>query len=219
MIKKTLVCLLPALVLIWGSASIAEQQAIPDYETARPLFWDQVYADGGTTLYCGRTFGSRRGQGINIEHVFPMSWVAYSLKCGQRWQCRKKSERFNRIEADMHNLYPADSKINEARSSFRFGYIRGEKRAFGPCDFEIDESRRLAEPRPGARGKIARAMLYMHDEYGLYLRPELGRLLLKWHFRYPPDEEERHRNRTIEALQGTRNKYIDDPGLARRLGF
>ena len=219
MIERTLTCLLPVLVAIWSVASHAEQRAIPDYETARPLFWDRVYAAGGTTLYCDRPFGARRGRGINIEHVFPMSWVAYTLKCGKRWQCRKNSERFNRIEADMHNLYPADSKINEERSSFRFGYITGEKRAFGGCDFEIDERRRLAEPRPDARGRIARAMFYMHDEYGLFLKSDLGRLLLQWHFEHPPDEQEIRRNKTIEALQGTRNKYIEDPALARRLRF
>ncbi len=219
MIEKATVRLFTILVVICSIASYAEQNAIPDYETARPLFWDKVYADGGTTLYCDRTFGSRWGRGINIEHVFPMSWAAYSLKCGQRWQCREKNERFNRIEADMHNLYPADSKINEARSSFRFGYIRGERRAFGACDFEIDERKRLAEPHPDARGRVARAMLHMHDEYDLYLRPELGRLLLKWNSRYPPDEEEKRRNEAIEALQGTRNKYIDNPALAKELDF
>ena len=219
LIEKTLACLFPVLVALWSTACQGEQRAIADYATARPLFWDKVYADGGTTLYCERPFHSRRGRGINIEHVFPMSWVAYSLKCGKRWQCRKTSERFNRIEADMHNLYPADSRINEERSSFRFGYIRGEKRAFGACDFEVDESRRLAEPRPGARGRVARAMLYMHDEYDPYLRPALGRQLLKWHFQYSPDAEEKHRNQAIEALQGTRNRYIDEPGLARGLRF
>ena len=216
---RLLVHLVPVLLMLWGVGSQAEQRAIADYETARPLFWDKVYAAGGSTLYCDRPFGSRRGRGFNVEHVFPMSWVAYSLKCGKRWQCRNKRERFNRIEADLHNLYPADGKINEARSSFRFGYLPGEQRAFGGCDFEIDERKRIAEPRPQARGRIARSMLYMHDEYGLHLKRELGRLLLKWHFQYPPDREEKRRNEVIEVLQGTRNKYIDDPGHAKRLRF
>ena len=211
--------LLPVLVLVWGAALQAEQYTIPDYETARPIFWDEVYADGGRTLYCGRSFGGRRGRGINIEHVFPMSWVAYSLKCGKRWQCRKKSQHFNRIEADLHNLYPARSDINEARSNFRFANLAGEKRDFGPCDFEIDERRRLVEPRPEARGRIARAMLYMHDEYGLYLKRQQGRLLLRWHSKYPADQDERRRNQAIEALQGTGNKFIEDPAYAERLSF
>jgi deoxyribonuclease-1 len=219
LIKKKPAYLLPVLILWWGVGSQAEQRAIADYKTARPLFWDKVYAAGGSTLYCDRPFGSRRGRGFNVEHVFPMSWVAYSLKCGKRWQCRNKSERFNRIEADLHNLYPAGSKINEARSNFRFGYLPGEQRAFGRCDFEIDERKRIAEPRPGARGRIARSMLYMHDEYGLYLKRELGRLVLKWHFQYPPDREEKRRNEAIEILQGTRNKYIDDPAVVLKTPF
>ncbi len=203
--------------MCWGVDAGAEQGAIADYESARPVFWDKLYAGGGTTLYCNQPFGSRRGRGINIEHVFPMSWVAYSLKCGKRWQCRKRSERFNRIEADLHNLYPADSSINEARSNFRFGNIAGEQRVFGSCDFEIDRRRRIAEPGPNARGKIARSMFYMHDQYGLYLKRELSRLLLKWHFQHPPDRKEKRRNEAIEMLQGTRNRYIDHPAQAKRL--
>ena len=214
-----LVFLLFSLLLLRTPAIYAEQREIEDYVAARQLFWSKVYAKGGATLYCKRPFGPRKGRGINIEHVFPMSWVSYSLKCGKRWQCRQNSKRFNRIEADLHNLYPAVTHINDARGSYRFGKISGERRHFGACDFEIDESRRVVEPRPGARGEIARSMFYMHDGYGLYLKPKLGRLLLKWHFQDPPGKDEKRRNNIIETLQGTRNLYIDDPKLAKNLEF
>ena len=37
------------------------------------------------------------------------------------------------------------------------------------------------EPRPLARGNVARAIFYMSKEYGLPDDAELGRLLLRWH--------------------------------------
>ena len=67
---------------------------------------------------------------VNIEHVFPMSWVTRALSCGTRQQCRNTSKMFNRIEADMHNLFPALSEVNSARSSFSFTKIGGEYSAF-----------------------------------------------------------------------------------------
>jgi deoxyribonuclease-1 len=67
---------------------------------------------------------------VNIEHVFPMSWVTRALSCGTRQQCRNTSKMFNRIEADMHNLFPALSEVNSVRSSFSFTKIGGEHSAF-----------------------------------------------------------------------------------------
>ena len=74
---------------------------------------------------------------------------------------------------------------------------------------EIDEDRRLVEPRPEIRGEIARAMLYMADQYELYLRKELRQLLLEWHATDPADEFEKHRNEKIFRLQGNRNHWIE----------
>ncbi|GBE46788.1 extracellular deoxyribonuclease precursor [bacterium BMS3Bbin11] len=184
-------------------------QRIPDYETARMVFWKALYNGGGETLYCGKKLKSSYNKGVNIEHVFPASWVAYSLHCGKRKQCRLNNPQFNLIEADLHNLYPSRSDINKARSNYRFAIIRGEQRVFGKCDFEFDEYQRIAEPAPEARGRIARAMLYMAEEYDLYLKKKLKRLLLDWDKKYPPEQAEYKRNDRIEQLQGNRNPYID----------
>lgn len=104
--------------------------AIPDYETARPIFWSKVYRDGGRSFYCAQEFSNRNRNGLNIEHVFPMSWVTNALDCGTRNQCRRSNEQFNRIEADLHNLYPARTDVNQDRASFRFGDVTGENRAY-----------------------------------------------------------------------------------------
>ena len=43
-------------------------------------------------------------------------------------------------------------------------------------------------------------------------------LLIRWHLQDLPDDMERSRNEAIEALQGTRNPFIDDPALAGLVG-
>jgi len=214
-----LVVLTNSAVVLTNSAVVADQSSIKDYESARHLLWSVVYSEGGRTLYCGQRFGSNKGRGINVEHVLPMSWVTNELNCGTRKQCRHSSERFNRIEADLHNLFPSRTDINDERSSYRFGVIEGEQRRYGKCDFEVDYRNRVAEPRDAARGEIARAMFYMSDEYGIRIFAKLGRLLKKWHRLDPISDEERRRNDVIEELQGTRNKFIDDPSLVDSIRF
>lgn len=222
LIVVALAALLLDRVVEWrdGPAATGDgQTGIESYEEARPLLWRQVYADGGRTLYCDQTFGSDYNPGLNIEHVFPMSWVTRALGCGRRKACRDSSERFNQIEADLHNLFPSRTGINKARGAMPFGEIPGERRRFGDCDFEVDEARRIVEPRPGARGDIARAMFYMQETYGLVIFEDFGRRLKQWHRDDPVNDAERRRNDAIEQIQGTRNPYIDEPALAGGIRF
>ena len=193
----------------------------PDTEYFRNmhLFWSQLYGNGGETLYCGQRFGKNKGRKINIEHVFPMSWAINTVTCQNRDHCRSVSPRFNKIEADMHNLYPARAYINKERGAQAYGMVQGETQKFGRCDFEINRKRRLVEPWPEVRGNIARAMFYMYSTYGLKLFSRQGELLKQWHHKDPPDAEERRRNQIIDRLQGKRNPYIDKPDLTEKLKF
>lgn len=182
--------------------------ALENYREAREVFWDELYPNGGETLYCGERFSAGYQQHINIEHVFPMSWVAWSLNCGERRECRRNSDEFNRIEADLHNLFPSRVDINEARSSHPFGLVKGEKRKFGQCDFEVDYKKRIIEPREAVRGDIARAMFYMADRYDLEIRKRQYQTLQEWDKQDPVTEQERQRNQAIKSLQGNANPYI-----------
>lgn len=196
-----------------------EQLATPqrerDYTQARSQFWRHVYPQDGVTLYCQQTFQTMARAGVNIEHVFPMSWATSALKCGKRKQCRANSVEFNIIESDLHNLFPSRSDVNQARSSFRFGEVRGEKREFGrQCDFEVNTRARVAEPTPAVRGEVARAMFYMAHQYrdqSLVIFNKQARLLMEWHRADPPSDAERRRNDIIAKIQGNRNPFIDRP--------
>jgi deoxyribonuclease-1 len=176
-----------------------------------PVFWRTLYPDGGRGLYCGEPFAPH-DRAYNIEHVFPMSWVIRELRCGDRDRCRRTSERFNRIESDMHNLYPARKELNQARGAYRYGEIAGERPYRAGCDFELDPRARVVEPRPEARGEIARAMLYMERQHGMPLYRRTRALMERWHREDPPGPAERLRNDLIERVQGNRNPYVDaDP--------
>lgn len=196
--------LLVALGVAWGLAKPPSQR---NYLDILRVFWSGVYPDGGSTLYCDQRFApfDRR---VNVEHVYPMGWVTRALKCGKREQCRHNSDRFNFIESDMHNLYPARKDVNQTRSAYPYSMIKGEKHVFQGCDFEVDYRARKVEPAPEARGRIARAMLYMADEHGLDIFSRQYAMLQDWNKRYPPDEEEKRRNRVIERIQGNANPYI-----------
>jgi len=173
-----------------------------------PVFWRNLYPDGGESLYCGDSFRPR-DRAYNIEHVYPMSWVTRALRCGDRDNCRRNSELFNRIESDMHNMYPARGELNKARGALPFREIRGEQHHVQGCDFEVDSRNRAVEPRPAARGNVARAMLYMEERYGLEIFERQRRMLLQWHENDPVDDDERSRNAVIRRLQGEDNRWIE----------
>ncbi len=210
-------CLVLLLTLLLASPTLADQTQIRNYRTARVVFWDRVYNEGGFTFYCGEEFEDKTD--LNVEHIYPASWMAAFLGCGSRKQCHQTSERFNRMEADLHNLYPSRADINRARSNYRFAIIEGEEREFGECDFERDKSDKIAEPRPITRGNIARAIFYMHKEYGLPVDSRDIDLLKEWNRDDPPTCNEMRWNNTIEELQGTRNRFIDHPKRVEDLKF
>lgn len=208
--------LFQAWLLIWLCAdAIAEQTKLSNIDQAEHAFWDQVYKKGSWTLYCGEKFSGKRG--LTMEAIYSMEWVRKHLGCQSISACRAKSERFNRIEADLHNYYPVLLMIGRARNDYEFGQVPGEFREYFECDYETDGQDRLVEPRRAATGNIARALLYMHSEYQLPLSEFQIKQSKRWHADDPPSGDEKRRNKVIEAIQGTRNPYVDDPAAVEKL--
>ena len=208
--------------------SFADQTVIVNYtKTQQSIFWEKLYFYSGWTLYCGSPF-YEKARGLQIEHIYPASWMAKHLGCGSRSDCQAAENeelriRFNHMEADLHNLYPAMSWANSKRSNHSFGMIAGEEHYFEDCDFEIGARSRdgatIVEPRPKARGEIARAMFYMHKEYNLPIEAPLAEMLKLWNQDDPPSWDEIRRNKKIKELQGTKNPFIDNHELAEDLNF
>lgn len=200
---------------------VAEDEAdVFNYDAvADSYFWDELYRGGGWTLYCGYQFSHEKktdtGKAIGIDHIYPTNWMFRHLGCGNRLQCRANNTLYKKMEADLHNLYPVWQAMVTYRYDLHYGIISGEDWRFDDCDFEW--KLKVAEPREKARGNIARAMLYMHTRYGVPIENDLMEMFKQWNRKDPPSKQEISRNDRIEKLQGQRNPYIDDPGLAEQI--
>ncbi|MEH6652250.1 MAG: endonuclease [Motiliproteus sp.] len=139
----------------------------PNVSAAPPQTFSQakriaatLYADHQTSFYCGCSYsrqgkklvpdlGScgyvprkepKRASRIEWEHVVPAWAFGHQLQCwqdGGRKNCKKVSEKFRRMEADLMNLVPALGEINGNRSNYSFTMLQGEPRVYGACDFEV----------------------------------------------------------------------------------
>jgi deoxyribonuclease-1 len=140
-----------ALLLLFLLPSFSQAERDSDYDQiASNTFWQKLYPSGGWSLYCGYKFviagKSAGGQTIVIEHIFPTARMAIHKGCQSRMQCREsKNPDFIRMEADLHNMYPAWQTVIMHRTNFRFGLVNGEEWRFDDCDLEWKAG--IAEPR------------------------------------------------------------------------
>lgn len=190
-----------------GNGARAEGQTqLTTEQQAETLFWNQLYSAGGLTLYCNTAFKTKTAT-IGIDHPYALDQIADHLRCPSLRSCEKNAE-FQRMAADLHNQYPAEKKIIRDRRKSLFGTVPGNQFKFEDCQYKT--SFQDVEPRNTAKGDIARAILYMHVEYGLPI-PGRQDLMRQWNDIDPVDANERKRNDLIEKLQGNRNRFIDHP--------
>lgn len=163
---------------------------------------------------------------IEWEHVVPAAAIGARLpewrdgheRCQKRGRpfrgrkcARRASTRFQQVEGDMHNLFPELGDVNGARGSEPMGTVTNptpRHRELAGCGLTFGEH--TVEPRPGVRGDVARAYLYMNDVYPdlVVLTDEARATYEQWHTSDPPDELEHARNRMIHAEQGNENPWI-----------
>lgn len=206
--------------MLVASVAVADQHRFQQYSTSfRKVYWGELYPRAGSEFYCGKHYNApvngATPEGMSLEHAYAAQWIVLAMGCGaNREECRANNPDFGFREADMHNLFPAWGRANSSRGNRPFGMIPGENRTFAGCDFENESG--IVEPRPIARGNFARAIFYMHVEYGLPIDETMLPILIKWNTQDPVNQTERRRNDKIEELQGTRNPFIDDANLVRR---
>ena len=188
-------------------------------EIVSDIFWNQLYPEGGWSLYCGLKFSKPRitddNKALTIDHIYTTSRMIRALHCSSRSDCYKNNKKFAGMEADMHNLYPVWLDLSNNFYDAEFGEIPGENWRVDGCDFERKNG--VVEPRVLARGNIARAIFYMHARYDLPVEKKTLQMLKQWNRDDPPSSQEIERNNRIEQIQGNRNAYIDDPQIANKL--
>jgi len=199
-------------------------------QTAR----DKVYFDHSVTKYCGCPYEPKGTSGgvidtescgydgtqakyknaitvLDWEHVVPASLTpARQMDCwvnGSRNQCERTSQEAKNIIFDLHNLVPSVGQANRIRSDSRYGFIQGEERKLGLCDFEWTKD--IVEPSEGIRGDVARVWLYMNYKHDVVVPEDEYLMFLKWSINDPPDEWEVIRNGRIKELQGNSNTFVD----------
>lgn len=194
------------------------QSQIDDPQVRDHLFWDELYGAGGTSLYCAKAFTGEGGGGLlSISPIYSSKQLKSALRCITDRQCSIMSPRYAYMAADLHNLYPALTRAEQVRRNAQFGLLdASEESTFADIGCDLKSRLKVLEPRDAAKGNIARAIFYMHIEYGLPIGGD-ARMYKQWHRMDPPDGEENARNEKIGSLQGTRNRFIDDPALVDQL--
>lgn len=120
---------------------------------------------------------------IEWEHIVPAWEFGHQLQCwqqGGRKNCRKNSEKFRTMEADINNLAPAIGEINADRSNFRFGVLPQTAAKHGACDVKIDFKQRVIQPPKNAKKQIADTYFYMQKTYGLKISNKQQKLFNVW---------------------------------------
>lgn len=165
-----------------------------------------------TDLYCGIHYTKGVGPGnlpdqnqLNTEHTWPQS---------------KFSNAFPKAvqKADLHHLFPTDSKANSVRGNFEFADVTVNQNLkdcpsskSGPS--VTSGGKDYFEPPTSHKGNVARAMFYFSIRYKMPISDKQEEFLRRWNDLDPVDDAERARNDAIEKLQGNRNPFIDNPAL------
>ena len=181
---------------------------------------------------------ARRIEAEHIMPAWEFGHKMQCWKKGKRRFCSATSPEYSAMESDLHNLYPAIGEVNQDRSNFSFaqtasGYKNSSKGSFkekkyhgdtyevynnshktakignyGNCVLAIDTKRQRIVPPDRAKGIIARAYLYMHQQYQVELDDEHLNLFYRWNREFAPDSNECRRNTLIQKIQGNDNPFV-----------
>lgn len=145
---------------------------------------------------------------INTEHTWPQSRF-------------NKNQNVGMQKADLHHLFPTDSKVNNVRGNFKFGEVQKDLsvlKCHGPrIGTPTNGSERVFEPPQIHKGNVARALFYFSVKYKLPIDKNEETILRKWTSEDPVDDEEMLRNDEIQKVQQSRNPFIDFPELVESI--
>lgn len=227
------------LLSLFSFEATAKNETNQSFSKAKKQLETKVYQDNRVTLYCGALFDVdkniipptgfhtdkyvKRSKRIEWEHIVPAEnfgrtfkeWRDGDALCvnnkGKSFKGRKCAEKVNDeyryMQADMHNLFPAIGAVNALRSNYNFQMQPGIESDFGSCAMKIDN--RKAEPPVEARGRIARAYLYMDETYSRYnMSKSQKQLMNAWDKMYPVSAWECKREKYITDIQKNINTFV-----------
>lgn len=213
---------------------VAQNQRILDYRSAKKIL-NRFEIFSKETLYCGCEIEARKVKtqicGLRLpkqnvrsfqtewEHVVPASTLAEDIafdknRCGRKSKrncLEKMNPEYAKRISDLYNLYAEEGTLNEIRGNKPFAEIKIPQLLFGQCKSKSNDT--AFEPRPEARGLIARTYFYMDKAYpkALILKTVDHKMMMEWDKNHPVTKWECDRAKKIEALQGNSNEFVKSP--------
>lgn len=206
------------------------------YSEARKYLFGSIHLEKDSQgyfirgVYCSRDFGGRDFRRDLAPG--PMRIPDHNvMNCEHTWPKSRFNSRMPYEEqvADLHHLFPTDSKANSVRSSYRFAEVADGDVAHDDCTsakigYAKEQGKKWEnikgygydyyfEPPDDHKGNVARALFYFAVRYDLKISPVEEAYLRKWHKEDPVDEFEEWRNTEVMKLQGNRNPFVDYPDL------
>lgn len=171
-------------------------QVHKDEKRANRLEWEHVVAAENF----GRSF-------VEWREGVPQC-VSKSGKHFKGRKCAETNDEFNRMEADLYNLWPVVGELNGLRSNFQMAMVSGDSISFGKCLAKVGG--RQFEPMDQDKGVVARTHLYFDLNYpGRGVVSEKNRKLFEvWDRQYPVTDWECERGRRIAEIQGNANQIL-----------
>ena len=121
--------------------------------------------------------------------------------------CERVDASFRHMESELYNLWPEVGLVNQARSNYRFAQLAQQGSYYG-CRITIDKTSRQVEPSDEVKGLIARAYLFMSQQYTIPLSSSQNKLFLAWNKRFPPTAWEREWAGQVAFIEGYENPFI-----------
>ncbi|NNC21569.1 endonuclease I [Corallococcus exiguus] len=176
------------------------------YNQARKIIFTTLDNHDGKVkcVYTGKEVATNKipnSNVMNTEHTWPQSKGATGA-----------------AKADLHHLFPTDSKANSIRGNWPFGTVKNVKWEENGAKFGTDEKgRTVFEPPDEHKGNVARALFYFSTVYNKHIPADDEAVLKQWNTLDKVDAAEVARNDAIETYQQNRNPFVDDASLADRI--
>jgi hypothetical protein len=192
------------------------------YDGARKVLFGKIHLKSDNNgyyvndVYCNKHFGSDSQVGPNR---IPNNNL---LNCEHTWPQSKFSGAYPKDiqKADLHHLFPTDSKANSIRGNIDFTDVNSDSGDLAQGNCQASKFGNSAtgggdgfEPPLTHKGNVARALFYFSVRYKISIPKEEEATLRRWNDLDPVDQEEIDRNNAIYQAQANRNPFIDYPQL------
>ena len=229
---------------LWLSSAYGQNTRVQNFSSAKKILKKFNYLGMEKEIYCGckvTSFGkfdknscgykpkkdNARAWRLEAEHVVPFenlvghtkAWDYGVPECKGKKGRKCASEVYGEIEGDLWNLMPSLGELNGLRSNYQIAEIPGEERAFGTCDFEIQD--RKMEPPEEVKSLVAVTYKYMQDSYAKklstnYISSKNEKLIEAWS-KKPLPAWACSWGKKVSQVQGNENKHLVDKCRAQNL--